>query len=167
VRVPSDRVGAADLLATLVDGRTLARLTGRPLWDARARQTWLGQDRDTRQARIAIDSGWLGKLPDQEVADRLRIHRPLIAHAREQLGVESPRRPRGLGARLRASPEMTARIARGLSTLSPRERKIVRARALDWPQRTLGDLGRELGLTRERVRQIDAHALRTLGVLPV
>ena len=44
-------------------------LIGRAIWDARAGQSWLGQDRRTRQVRIAIDSGWLGELPDQEVSD--------------------------------------------------------------------------------------------------
>ena len=48
--------------------------------------------------------------------------------------------------------------------LPPRERMIVENRlGLRGDQRTLEDLGRELGLTRERVRQLESRALRRLG----
>jgi RNA polymerase primary sigma factor len=48
--------------------------------------------------------------------------------------------------------------------LPERERLIVESRlGLGRHQRTLEDLGRELGLTRERVRQLESRALRRLG----
>ena len=43
-----------------------------------------------------------------------------------------------------------------LATLMPRERYILEARA---KERTLDDIGRDLGVTRERVRQIEAGAM--------
>jgi Zn-dependent peptidase ImmA (M78 family) len=44
---------------------------------------------------------------------------------------------------------------RGLSELSERERRIFRTRELDDDPPTLEELGRELGISRERVRLID------------
>lgn len=46
-----------------------------------------------------------------------------------------------------------------LSTLTPREERVL-SRHLG--ERTLNEIGRELGLTRERVRQIEAKALGKL-----
>jgi len=51
-----------------------------------------------------------------------------------------------------------------LSELSERERRILSLRygVVDGRQRTLEEVGRELGMTRERARQIEAEALRRL-----
>jgi RNA polymerase primary sigma factor len=51
-----------------------------------------------------------------------------------------------------------------LSALTPRERQVVRLRfgLLDGHDRTLGEIGTELGLSRERVRQIEADAFTKL-----
>jgi len=55
-------------------------------------------------------------------------------------------------------------VRAALATLPPRERAILAARhgLDDAPPRTLDEIGRGLGLTRERVRQIEARALRQL-----
>lgn len=51
-----------------------------------------------------------------------------------------------------------------IETLPPREARILRLRygLLDGKSRTLGEVGRKMGVTRERVRQIEAQALRRL-----
>lgn len=51
-----------------------------------------------------------------------------------------------------------------LDTLNPRERKVLELRfgLLDNRSRTLEEVGKEFGVTRERIRQIEAKALRKL-----
>jgi RNA polymerase primary sigma factor len=51
-----------------------------------------------------------------------------------------------------------------LSTLTDRERKIIEMRfgLVDGKSRTLEEVGKEFGVTRERIRQIEAKALRKL-----
>ena len=57
--------------------------------------------------------------------------------------------------------EQTAEVLR---TLSPREEKIVRMRfgLEDGSEHTLEEVGQEFQVTRERIRQIEAKALRKL-----
>ncbi len=59
---------------------------------------------------------------------------------------------------------LQAQMARVLHTLRPREKKVVKLRfgLEDGRERTLGDVGRFFALTRERIRQIEATALRKL-----
>ncbi|MBC2398124.1 sigma-70 family RNA polymerase sigma factor [Clostridium tetanomorphum] len=56
-------------------------------------------------------------------------------------------------------------LANLLGTLSPREERIVRLRyglLEDGKSRTLEEIGKEFNLTRERIRQIEANAIRKL-----
>ena len=55
-------------------------------------------------------------------------------------------------------------IRQMLATLSPREAKVLEYRfgLEDGKQRTLEEVGREFGVTRERIRQIEAKAIRKL-----
>ena len=57
--------------------------------------------------------------------------------------------------------EQTAQV---LHTLSPREEKVVKMRfgLEDGSEHTLEEVGRSFAVTRERIRQIEAKALRKL-----
>ena len=59
-------------------------------------------------------------------------------------------------------------LRRALASLSPRERRVVELHHGLWGERprTLTEVGRMLGLTQERVRRIEAMALRRLASLP-
>jgi RNA polymerase primary sigma factor len=59
-------------------------------------------------------------------------------------------------------------IGHALSALPERERRVIELRfGLDGGQpRTLGEVGRAFGLTRERIRQIENATLKTLASLP-
>ena len=62
------------------------------------------------------------------------------------------------------SVSVQERTAHVLRTLSPREEKIIRMRfgMEDGSEHTLEEVGREFSVTRERIRQIEAKALRKL-----
>ena len=64
----------------------------------------------------------------------------------------SPRRP------------LKEQLTEVLSTLTPREEKVLRLRfgIEDGRTRTLEEVGKEFNVTRERIRQIEAKALRKL-----
>ncbi|MDP2949535.1 MAG: sigma-70 family RNA polymerase sigma factor, partial [Chloroflexota bacterium] len=55
-------------------------------------------------------------------------------------------------------------IEKVLDTLNPRERRVLQLRfgVGDGRSRTLEEVGKEFGVTRERIRQIEAKALRKL-----
>lgn len=50
----------------------------------------------------------------------------------------------------------------GLGKLSPREKRVIESRYLSSPQGKLRELGDELGISKERVRQIEVRALEKL-----
>jgi len=71
--------------------------------------------------------------------------------------------PEALASESEAALRTSAAVARALLALEPRERLIVSQRTLeDDSPRKLGDIGAELGISRERVRQIQNHALEKM-----
>jgi RNA polymerase sigma-32 factor len=65
---------------------------------------------------------------------------------------------------LRDDRRRSAWLAEALDELSPRERRIIRERRLREVSATLEELGRELGVSKERVRQLESRALLKLRV---
>lgn len=63
---------------------------------------------------------------------------------------------------IRDSRSRSRWLAEALSELGPREQIIIRKRRLDEDGATLEALGRELGVSKERVRQLEYRALRKL-----
>lgn len=111
------------------------------------------------------------ELPPEKVEDILKI-------SQEPISLETPigeEEDTHLGDfiedRKIMSPSDTAsyellkeQIARVLNTLTPREQRVLRLRfgLEDGRSRTLEEVGREFKVTRERIRQIEAKALRKL-----
>jgi RNA polymerase sigma-32 factor len=65
---------------------------------------------------------------------------------------------------LRDDRRRSAWLAEALDELSPRERRIIHERRLREDGTTLEELGRELGVSKERVRQLESRALLKLRV---
>ncbi len=62
------------------------------------------------------------------------------------------------------SMNLVERTRKVLATLTPREEKVLRMRfGIGECDRTLKEVGRDFLVTRERIRQIEARALRKLG----
>ena len=53
-------------------------------------------------------------------------------------------------------------LKKGLKKLTPREKRVIERRYLSMPQGKLRELGDELGISKERVRQIEVQALKKL-----
>ena len=119
---------------------------------------------------------------EDEVARALDLStervRQILDHSRTPISLEAPVGSEGdafLGdfieddklpqpIELASHQLMKEQIAEALGKLSDRERKIIELRfgLCDGKYRTLEEVGREFGITRERIRQIEAKALRKL-----
>jgi RNA polymerase primary sigma factor len=119
---------------------------------------------------------------DEEIGEEMGITprrvREIVAMARDPLSLETPvgtEDDAHLGDfiedKLAPAPLEVASLAmlrseveHVLDTLTPRERRVLQLRfgLVDGKQRTLEEVGRRFGLTRERIRQIEAQALRKL-----
>jgi RNA polymerase primary sigma factor len=128
-------------------------------------------------------TGQLGREPNpNEIADAMHVPvdkvRSLLAIARDTVSLETPVGNDGsseLGDLIAdesvASPmdslvddDLASTVMSALETLSEREQQILRMRfgLGDEEARTLAEIGREFGLSRERIRQLQALALRKL-----
>lgn len=131
-------------------------------------------------------AGALGRDPTaEELAQRLEVPteqvNELILVARDTVSLETPVGSDGqselgdlLADEQRDSPadrvaqeDLIATVRSALAHLQPRERQILEMRfgIGDSEEATLADIGREFGLSRERIRQLQALALRKLRAL--
>jgi RNA polymerase primary sigma factor len=143
-------------------------------------------EREQRIARAERElTVTLGREPtDAEVAKATKLDLAKVREVREAArAVTSLDRPVGepdgtsfgdLVAREEESPEQAVTLSldqqivrRAVAELPERERKVLKLRYGlngDRDPASLEEIGRRLGLTRERVRQIEAHALQRLAV---
>ncbi len=121
----------------------------------------------------------LGREPGpEEIAGKMRLRRAQASAVRKALLVLDPSRSArsrpgyvdlledGAAAGEAQAVLTGAEVGALLDHLSGREAVVLRMRyGLDGRAYTLGEIGKRLGLTRERVRQIEAHGLRELFTL--
>ena len=113
------------------------------------------------------------EIPPEDVADLLRVYRP-------QVSLDAPLTEEGDASRLDLMPSgslpsseetyvyasMAHEVQDLLGRLEPRQATILRERfGLEDEPKSLAEIGRELGLSRERVRQLEAQARRQLYTL--
>jgi RNA polymerase primary sigma factor len=111
------------------------------------------------------------KLPADQVANLLMISRDTVS-LEMPVGNDGNSELRDLIADDEAGTPMDSVIGedlsksvlRALETLNPREQRIIRMRfgIGEKESHTLAEIGREFGLSRERIRQLQALALRKL-----
>jgi RNA polymerase primary sigma factor len=136
------------------------------------------------RARRAMTAQTGSEPTAEELARRVRMParkvRTVLDSARDTISLETPigeDTPLGdvLEDPAAVSPDdellaqdLSAQVGRALTRLTPREQEIVRLRfgLAGSPVCTLEELGQRLGLTRERIRQIEAGALRKLRFSP-
>src|SRR5262249_51853186 len=115
-----------------------------------AARTGLGVDRVREIQRIALDplslDSPVGQEGDSNLADFI-----------EDRAVEAR-------AEVATRRMLTDAVEEALGELSPREQEVVRLRfgLVDGQARTLEEVGKEFGVTRERIRQIEAKTLAKL-----
>ena len=121
-----------------------------PTLDELATRTGLTIDRLREIQRIALDplslDSPVGEEDDSNLADFI-----------EDLAADAP-------AEVATRRMLTEAVEEALGELSPREQEVVRLRfgLVDGQARTLEEVGREFGVTRERIRQIEAKTLAKL-----
>ena len=110
----------------------------------------------------------LGREPKpEEIAERMEISvdrvREIMKISQDPVSLETP-----IGEEVpidaATSKLLHEQLMEALSTLTEREQKVLRLRfgLDDGKPRTLEEVGREFDVTRERIRQIEAKALRKL-----
>ena len=133
-------------------------------------------NRLVREQRILLQE--LGREPTlEELAERMGVSIERVSEiqkiAQDPVSLETPigeEEDSHLGDFIEddktpvASTMLKEQIARVLDTLTPREEKVLRLRygIDDGRPRTLEEVGKEFNVTRERIRQIEAKALRKL-----
>ena len=163
IELPADPHEAFDRILSVLSISAVARITGARADALREhrRARSLGPLLNPRRDQI-VESGWLGVLPDAEVGRRLGVDAAVVSRVRASLGIDRvPTRPRPPFAfdPARHGP----RLRSAMRDLEERDQQILSARYLRDPPAPLRELAESLGLTRERVRQLEHRALRRAG----
>jgi RNA polymerase sigma-32 factor len=112
-------------------------------------------------------AGALGVTRDQLLEARGAFYAsdvPIAAEHRELDGYEplSPDSPEERAARREEQTLARELSEQAMSVLDPRERRIVQDRVMREEALTFREIGEDLGVTRERVRQLQTRALRKM-----
>jgi RNA polymerase primary sigma factor len=122
---------------------------------------------DPSPEEIAVDMG----LPVEKVREILKIAQepvsletPIGEEEDSHLGDFIPDEDASEPAEAASYTLLREQLSEVLGTLTPREEKVLRLRfgIEDGRTRTLEEVGKEFSVTRERIRQIEAKALRKL-----
>ena len=143
VGAPSTRVGRRLLAQLPAAQRRLSQVLGR----APNRQELATELQATDEEVACVDAALRG-------ADRMFEEGSAATLAE---GSAQPT-PEGLLAAAQGRALLLARVERAMGAMSERERQIVRRRLLDEERTTLSALGQDLGISRERVRQLEERA---------
>jgi RNA polymerase sigma factor (sigma-70 family) len=152
IRIP---VHACELLAKITS--TARKLAGA-----------LGRDPTAEELAIRLE------VPTEQVNDLILVARdtvsletPVGSDGQSELGDLLADEQRGTPADRIASEDLIGSVRKALLQLQPRERQILEMRfgIGTSEEATLADIGREFGLSRERIRQLQALALRKLRAL--
>jgi RNA polymerase primary sigma factor len=96
--------------------------------------------------------------------DPLSLETPVGEEEDSRLGDFVEDRDAEAPAEVASKAMMRTEVDEVLETLTPRERRVLQLRfgLVDGQQRTLEEVGKRFSVTRERIRQIEARALRKL-----
>ena len=97
----------------------------------------------------------------KEVA-HLLLHVRRICHCRQNFLADQGPNPEDIAMRSHDTTSRSRWLSEALQELTAREQTIIRARRLVDAGATLEELGRELGVSKERVRQLERDAKNKL-----
>jgi RNA polymerase sigma-32 factor len=121
--------------------------------------------RDKIATQLKVNAGDVADMEARLAAADQSLNAPLTQDSdgdwQDFLADERPS-PEEVVTGMRDAETRSAWLNRALSELSDREQKIIRERRLTEETVTLEELGKELGVSKERVRQIEHRALQKL-----
>jgi RNA polymerase primary sigma factor len=149
IRIPVHMVESMNRVMRIQRQMT-QELEREPTTDELAEKTGLSPDRVREIQRIALDplslDSPVGEEDDSNLADFI-----------EDSGADAP-------AEVATRRMLAQAVEEALGELSDREKEVVKLRfgLIDGQSRTLEEVGKEFGVTRERIRQIEAKTLAKL-----
>jgi RNA polymerase primary sigma factor len=149
IRIPVHMVESMNRVMRIQRQMT-QELEREPTTDELAEKTGLSAERVREIQRIALDplslDSPVGEEDDSNLADFI-----------EDSGADAP-------AEVATRRMLAQAVEEALGELSDREKEVVKLRfgLIDGQSRTLEEVGKEFGVTRERIRQIEVKALRKL-----